>query len=267
MKHSRAIAFDFDGTLVRTGHDKGLHIIYASWVACAECGLEGVVHGGDDLAGEVDRIVTAYLRYPGAPRFQQLAAIVNSLVNNEPTAFDDVAVLGAGEEVAESYGKVRARYNEIYSGLNDIAAEKYWGPFSSVKRVLQELSQDHDLFVASGVTQDILEGDFDKHGFDRDIFDGIYGGNLEGGNDKGEILKELWGRGYWDLLFVADSNKDLEYAIEADARFYRIEDDDSYGRLMELIVAGERPNQREYWTFTAEEEAMYRREMVHPLEQ
>ena len=31
----RAIAFDFDGTLVHSGYDKCVHIMYAAYVACA----------------------------------------------------------------------------------------------------------------------------------------------------------------------------------------------------------------------------------------
>jgi hypothetical protein len=78
-----AIVFDFDGTLIKNGkynNDKSIHIMYASWVSCYENKFREFLQS-DNIKSDVFHMSRAYMHYPGAPRFQQLAAIVNALVN------------------------------------------------------------------------------------------------------------------------------------------------------------------------------------------
>ncbi len=247
--HESAIAFDFDGTLIQNGPlnlDKGVHILFASWYACRHTGLNRFLAAGADAL--VARMVNAYIHYPGSPRFEQFSAIVNALVNDRPTSVASFNDFGLGKEYREAYAEARQIYNRVYSALNEAAAERFWKPYPSVKQFLHRMAGNYDLFIASGVTQDILENDFARHGFDRACFHAIHGGNTSGGNDKGEILKSLNQQGYRDLLFVADSNKDLEYAKIADVKFYRIRSDADYRRL-DGMLPGPFPNENEAWHF------------------
>jgi FMN phosphatase YigB (HAD superfamily) len=43
----KAIAFDFDGTLVHSGSDKSVHIMYAAYRACASTGFRRFLHPRD----------------------------------------------------------------------------------------------------------------------------------------------------------------------------------------------------------------------------
>lgn len=243
----QAMAFDFDGTLIQNGllnQDKGVHIIFASWYACLHTNLKQYCTG--PLGTRVDEMVQAYIRYPGAPRFQQFSAVVNMLVNQRPEAVASASDFG--DDQAEAYGEARGIYNRVYSGLNEAAANRYWKPYASIKSLLQTWSGMYDLYIASGVTQDLLEKDFENHGFDRNCFVSIQGGNAEGGNDKGQILTSILRKGYEDVLFAADSNKDLEYAQTADVKFYRIRSDEDYQQLAQMLP-GPFPNQQQMWGF------------------
>lgn len=262
---SLAIGFDFDGTLIKGGMDKGIHLMYAAWIACAQTEMKDILHPAD-LPRDVDRMVRAYLHYPGAPRFQQLAAIVNCLANNKPIAFAKPEEAGLPAQYVAAYGAVRNKYNEVYSSLNDIAATKYWRPFPSAKSTLQELSNSADLYVCSGVTLDILQKDFDHHGFDRSLFLAVWGADPSGGADKAELLRRIKIKGYKDLLFVGDSTKDQEYAHLAGAHFHRIKDDADYGRLLDYIRKGALPNLTQPWTYTPDQIAHYKSKTLKILQ-
>jgi len=203
-------------------------------VACQENGFEGFLRPGR-LKADVWQMRRAYMRYPGAPRFQQLAAIVNALVNRRYDAPESFEGFGLDERFRQCYERVRARYNELYSAMNSVAAEKYWTPYPSAKKTLRSLARDYDLYVASGVTQDILEKDLVRHRFDAGLFKGVFGGNVKGGDDKGQILARIRGAGYERVIFVADSNKDWEYAQAAGVDFYRIQRDEDFPRLLEAV--------------------------------
>ncbi len=264
--HECAVAFDFDGTLIQNGPlnlDKGVHIIFASWYACRRTRLNDfLVAGADTLTA---RMVDAYIRYPGSPRFEQFSAIVNALVNHVPDSVASFDGFDLGETYREAYAKARQIYNRVYSGLNDAAADRFWKPYVSVKAFLHRLAGVYDLFIASGVTQDILEKDFARHGFDRGCFTAIHGGDTAGGNDKGEILKMIKRLGYRDLLFVADSNKDLEYANIAAVKFYRIRSDADYRRLAGMLP-GTFPDERETWEFEPFEIDFFRTKSLYLIE-
>jgi phosphoglycolate phosphatase-like HAD superfamily hydrolase len=248
-----AVAFDFDGTLTHNGKlniDKAVHIMYASWVACHENGFESFLHPRR-LTSDVFQMCRAYVRYPGAPRFQQLAAIVNALVNRRYDAVDAFEGLGLPECYRAGYEGVRTRYNTLYSTLNNVAAARYWKPYPSAKPVLRALSRAYDLYIASGVTQDILEEDLTRYRFSHALFQGVYGGNAKGGSDKGEILRGIRARGYERVVFVADSNKDLEYAQAGGVEFYRIRNDGDFARLPGAL-ARRQPAMRP-WPFSVAE--------------
>lgn len=259
-----AIAFDFDGTLIQNGPlnlDKGVHILFSSWNACRRTGLKAFAPAGD--AARTERMIQAYIRYPGAPRFEQFSAIVNALVHHRPVSVPAFEGFGLGEEYRDAYEEARQIYNRVYSALNDAAAEHFWKPYPSVKPFLRRMAQTYDLFIASGVTQDLLEKDFDRHGFAPDDFTAILGGNTAGGNDKGEILEAIRLRGYREVLFVADSNRDLEYAQSAGVKFYRIRSDSDYRRLA-AALPGPFPDEQTAWDFEPFELDFFR-EKTAPL--
>ncbi len=246
-----AIVFDFDGTLIyggRGGQDKGIHLMYSSWVACYESGFKEFLHL-DALREDVDRLLRAYLKYHGAPRFQQLTVFLNALINNIPAAVDDPEALNISPELQSRYKDVRDTYNRVYSALNDAAAQKYWRPFRSVKEALRMLARDYDLYIASGLPQNLLEEDFSHYDFDLALFVGIFGSDARGASDKGTILKRIKARGYIDMLFIGDSTTDLKYASQAQAKFFRIKEDADYVRLLK-ILSERMPDEQDPWTFT-----------------
>lgn len=253
-----AIAFDFDGTLIQNGPlnlDKGVHIIFSSWYACRRTGMRTFTDAG--INALIERVVEACVRYPGAPRFEQFSALINALVNNRPDSVSSFEGMGLAEDYRRQYDRARDIYNRVYSALNDTAAHHFWHPYPTVKPFLERMTRHYDLYIASGVTQDLLRKDFDRHGFDSACFTAIHGGNEAGGNDKGEILKAIKRTGYRDLLFVADSNRDLEYAESAGCKFYRIQSDADY-RELDARLPGDFPDERESWDFEPFELAFLR---------
>jgi phosphoglycolate phosphatase-like HAD superfamily hydrolase len=198
------------------------------------------------------------VRYPGAPRFQQLAAIVNMLVTGDPTAVDSPVSLGVAEDLVREYATVRRLYDEQYPALNDAAAVRYWEPFRGVKDTLAILAGRFDLFIASGVTQDILEKDIEEHGFNRSRFRGIFGGNPRGGNDKAQILRAIRDMGYADVLFVADTCRDLEYAQAAGVKFFRIRSHTDFTRLRRILFENGMPNEDQPWEMSSEDREFLR---------
>jgi phosphoglycolate phosphatase-like HAD superfamily hydrolase len=255
MKH-QAIAFDFDGTLVQSSSDKCVHIMYAAYVACAATDFRRFLHPGDPGC-DVERLLRAMRRYPGAPRFQQLTALVNSLVHDRPVAVEAPAGLEVLPELAAEYARVRTTYDAVYTALNDAAAAKYWTAYPAALEIIPRLAADFDLYIASGVPQDLLEADLVRHGFDRRDFQGIWGANRQGGGDKAELLGRIAARGYRDVLFVGDATRDLEYAQAAGVKFFRVAGPEDFPRLAALVQAGF-PDRTEPWTWTAAEEAFLR---------
>ena len=246
-----ALAFDFDGTLINSGLDKGVHIICAVWAAFRENGLEEYLHPAS-LEIDIARMEAAYLEYPGAPRFQQLSALTNSLIYNDTRALEENELPTLPPAVYRVYSGLKESYNSIYSGLNNSAAAIYWKPFAAVPVVLERLSRKHDLYIASGVTEELLRDDFERHSLNPGLFQGIYGGNASGGSDKGDLLRAIKGLNYPALLFVGDSNRDLLYAKEAGSAFFRIRENQDFLRLEELLSAG-LPDEPDPWEFTDEE--------------
>ncbi len=252
---SKAIAFDFDGTLINSGLDKGIHIMCAVWNAFIENNLLDFIHT-DKVEIDVKRMLDAYIQYPGAPRFQQLNALINSLIYNKPIAFQEEELSSLPAELQKKYPEVKNSYNRVYSALNNTAAEIHWKPFPSVKQVLKDLSKSYDLHIASGVTEDLIWEDLRRHGFNSQLFSGVYGGNSKGGADKAELLKYIKKLGYSEVLFVADSNRDLLYAQTAGTRFFRIKNNEDFIRLKnELNTADQSglPDEQEPWSFTDSE--------------
>jgi len=255
MKDS-AIAFDFDGTLVHSGDDKCVHIMYAAYVACATTGFRRFLHARDP-GRDVERLLRGLLRYPGAPRFQQLAALVNSLIHNQPVAVQVPVGLGLDPDLAAEYDSVRQTYDAMYTELNDAAAGKYWKAYPAALEALPRLAADFDLYIASGVPQDILEGDLVRHGYDRRIFQGIWGANRQGGADKAELLGRIKARGYRDVLFVGDANRDREYTQTAGVKFFRVRVPEDFRRLAMLVQRGF-PNETEPWAWTEADKEFFR---------
>lgn len=259
----RAIAFDFDGTLLDTGLDKGVHVLYAAWVVCYHHGYRQFLHP-DDPIPDIERMLAAYCLYPGAPRFEQLSAVVNAAVTGRTHAISDPGELNLETGLAARYEEIRRAYNVLYSSLNDTAARMYWRPFPSVKSTLAQLSGSYDLFIASGVVQDLLDLDFALHQFEHGLFCGIFGSDHAGTRNKGVVLSEITARGYRDVLFVGDSTKDQEYAVQAGVRFLRIKDNEDFNRM----AAGDPfdlPDDKNPWTFTPDELQFFRDKTAYLL--
>ncbi len=252
----RAIAFDFDGTLIHSGYDKGVHLMYATYVACATSAFRRFLHPRDP-SRDVERLLRGFLQYPGAPRFQQLAALVNSLIHDRPVAVETPAGLGLAPELDAEYDTVRRTYDAVYTALNEAAAATYWKAYPAALETIPRLAADFDLYIASGVPQVLLEADLMRHGYDARHFQGIWGANPQGGADKAELLRRVAARGYEDVLFVGDANRDLEYARAAGVKFFRVEVPEDFLRLTALIRHGF-PDLGEPWTWTEADKQFFR---------
>ena len=260
----RAIAFDFDGTLVHSGHDKNVHVMYAAYVACATTAFRRFLHP-EDAGRDLERLLRALLPYPGAPRFQQLAALLNGLIHDRPVVVEAPAGLGLEPELAAEYERVRQAFNTVYSALNDAAADKYWKAYPTALETIPRLAADFDLYIASGIPQDILEADLLRHGYDRRHFQEIWGANPQGGADKAELLQKIKARGYRDVLFVGDATRDLEYAQEAGVKFFRYEVPEDFPRLAAL-VRGSFPDRAEPWSWSEADIAFFRGKSLRLVE-
>ncbi len=252
----RAIAFDFDGTLVHSGYDKCVHIMYAAYVACAATGFRRFLHPRDPGL-DVERLLCGLLHYPGAPRFQQLAALVNSVIHDRPVAVEVPAGLLVEPELAAEYESVRRAYDTVYTALNDAAAAKYWKAYPTALETIPRLAADFDLYIASGVPQDLVEADLVRHGYDPRQFRAVWGANRRGGTDKAELLRRIQARGYRDVLFVGDATRDLEYAQAAGVKFFRYKVPEDFPRLAALVQGGF-PDRAEPWSWTDAEKEFFR---------
>ncbi len=249
----KAIVFDFDGPLIGSGQDKAVHILFSAFVACMDTGFRIFLHP-DNPEMDLEKMIEGLINYPGAPRFQQLSAIVSCIVRDVPEAVKEPAELGIDENLQNEYQKLKERYNQFYSSLNDAAAKLYWKPLEGIHKIIEELSESYDLYVASGIIQEILEKDFDRHGFDRKKFSAILGSNPAGDIDKANILKKIKEKGYREILFIGDSKKDFEYARQAGVKFYRVTESTDYRELMEEIRnRNELPDQNEMCEFTGQQ--------------
>ena len=251
-----AIAFDFDGTLIHSGSDKGVHIMYAVYAACAATRFRRFLHPHDPR-NDVERLLRGILGCLGAPRFQQLAALLNSLIHDRPLAVAAPDGLALDPDLAAEYDSVRRTYDATYTALNDAAAAKYWRAYPAALAILPMLAADSDLYIASGVPQEILEADLARHGYSHRLFQRIWGADRQGGGDKAEILGRIKVRGYQDVLFVGDANRDLEYARMAGVKFFRIRCAEDFTNLAVLVRRGF-PNQTEPWTWTEAEKERFR---------
>lgn len=244
----RAIAFDFDGTLVYSGLDKGVHVMYSGYAACAEGPYRRFLHP-DDPGLDVERVLQALLDYPGAPRFQQLSAMANALIHGRPEAVEDPSDLDVPPDVLAAYPALKDRYNRIYNSINNAAAERHWKAIPEAQEAIRILAPDFDLFVATGVLQDVLEEDLARHDFDRSLLQGAWGADRNGGNDKGRLLQRIKARGYEAVLFVGDTNRDLEYALQAGVNFFRYRVPDDFRRLVDELKSG-MPHEPDSWSWT-----------------
>lgn len=258
------IAFDVDGTLIASGYDKIVHVMYSAYAACYQTQFRRFLHL-DDLPGEQLRIMDTHLDNGGAPRFAQLSAIVNTLVNGRKEVVQPQALTTDAALLAE-YDTVKQKFNDLYSALNDAAAEHYWQLFPSTMPVLRHLAEIYDLSIASGITQDILEDDLKRHDFDFSLFIEVRGADERGGTNKADILKDLQSRGYRDILFVGDSAKDQEYAAQAGVKFFRAWRDEDFPRLLAALQTA-LPDETQPWTYTDADKEFFARKTLHLMGQ
>ncbi|MCM8765085.1 MAG: HAD hydrolase-like protein, partial [Candidatus Omnitrophica bacterium] len=182
----------------------------------------------------------------------QLSAIISCIIRNIAQAVKDPAEFGIDQNLQKDYEKLKQIYNNFYSSLNNAAAKLYWKPLEGVKDVIAKIAKDYDLYVASGIIQEILEKDFEHHGFEKRFFSGIFGSNPQGDMDKASILKKIKSMGYRDVLFIGDSRKDFEYAHEARVKFFKVKTGDDYNNLL-LEIKNGLPDQIDVCEFTDEE--------------
>lgn len=261
----QAIAFDFDGTLIHNGIDKVPYGMYSAYVACHETAFWPFL-SALPRAEIIERLRQGIMSYPGAPRFQQLAAMVSAVVTGRAQAFDDPVRLGLDARMVVEYSEVKSRFSALYSALNDEANAHYWRPFPSVPVTLAALAEKAVLFIASGVPQAMLDRDLLRHGFDRTVFHSIFGADRNGQDDKQALLERIKAGGYRRILFVGDSHKDQYYAAQAGVSFYRISTDDDFPRLLCEVQEGRWPDQREEWTWTLEDIAFARNKALRLIE-
>jgi len=256
----RAIVFDFDGPLVSSGKDKAIHILFSAFVACWDTCFKQFLHP-ENPEMDLEKMMKGLLRYPGAPRFQQLSAIISCIVRDIPEAVNTPCELGIDLYLQQQYVKLKNRYNEFYSSLNEAAAKLFWKPLKGVKEIIEKLSQHYDLYVASGIIQEILEKDFRHHGFDKKKFSGIFGSDPSGNIDKAVILERIKNRGYKEILFIGDSRKDFEYARKAGVKFYKVRTETDYKNLMQKMKKG-LPDRTETCEFTKQEIAQIKSKVL-----
>jgi len=248
---NKAIVFDFDGPLVGSGRDKSIHILFSAYVSCWETCFKKFLHP-ENPEIDLEKMLKGLKNYPGAPRFQQLSAIISCLVRDKPEAVQSPAELGIDSHLQQQYKKLQEKYNEYYSSLNKAAAKKFWKVLEGVKEIIEKFSKDYDLYVASGIIQEILEKDFEHHGFDKKYFAGIMGSNTTGDIDKSVILKKIKEKGYKDILFIGDSRKDFEYARKAGVKFFKVKTSDDYKRLLKQMKQTF-PDEQDVCEFSEEE--------------
>lgn len=94
----KAIVYDFDGPLVSSVWDKVVHILFSSFVACWDTGFNKFLHP-ENLEIDINKMIHGLIKYPGAPRFQQLSAVVSCIVRNKPEAVKDPSELGVDEKL------------------------------------------------------------------------------------------------------------------------------------------------------------------------
>jgi phosphoglycolate phosphatase-like HAD superfamily hydrolase len=250
------LAFDFDGTLIHSGSDKGVHIMYAVYEACAATRFRQFLHPHEP-GRDVERVLCGLLQYPGAPRFQQIAALLNSLIHDRPLAVEAPDGLALDPDLSAEYASLRRTCDATYTALNDAAAAKYGKAFPAALETLPMLAADFDLYIASGVPLDILDTDLARHGYDRRLFQCVWGTDRQGGGDKAELLGRIRARGYTDVLFVGNANRDLEYARKAGVKFYRIRCSEDFVQLS-VSVRRSFPNQAEPWGWTEADKEFFR---------
>jgi len=186
--------------------------------------------------------------------------------SNDTTApFEDPDSIGLSAAAAQRYGEVKERFNQVYNDINNAAAARFWKPFPSVKSTLALLAAPYDLYVASGVVQDILCEDLTHHEFDFTLFVGVHGDDKTGRMDKGELLRRIKAKGYDDVLFVGNANMDLQFALEAGVKFFRIRDDSDWARLREALMDDRFPHEPQGWDFEPEEIEFFRSKALHVL--
>jgi len=252
IKSRPAIAFDFDGTLIPNGLDKIVFAMYSAYVALSETRYVFLLMS---LPQEeiLERLRKGIMVMPGAPRFQQLSAMINALIHDHPTDVTRPWARANEAEAAAVDPQVQGLFSDGYSALNHEANGRFWRPYPSVVSTLKALRDRVTLFMASGVPQTLLEGDLKRHGIDLRFFEGVYGADPSGHDDKKKLLEVIRRRGFNRLLFVGDTHRDQFYAAQAQAEFYRIQEDGDFPRLEGLIRQGHWPDERQPWGWTDSE--------------
>ena len=77
----------------------------SAYAACAATRFRRFLHP-DDPRNDVERLLRGLLGYPGAPRFQQLAALLNSLIHDRPLAVAAPDGLAPDPDLAAEYDSV-----------------------------------------------------------------------------------------------------------------------------------------------------------------
>jgi phosphoglycolate phosphatase-like HAD superfamily hydrolase len=195
-----AIIFDYDGTLIDT---VGVKIASYARATIEEFGVDPALKSV---------ITETQLKVGGAPKFVQLEETLRRLN------------LTATPEQKQSWGRRYVRYNDENTPRCP--------EFPVVRQMLGTLQTRFDLFLTSGLPDDLLHADAARRGLDG-YFTGIQGG------DKPAFCLAMRQRGYRHLLLIGDGKYDEIAAREADIPFVFVQSNADLSAVFQRITAAD----------------------------
>lgn len=193
---NRAIAFDFDGTLIDSKNIKTENYCKA---------FEMVFKTGKEKR---PIIIESCEQKAGANRFIQLQDTLQKLnlnVTNEQ----------------------KQNWSHIYSLLNKKSLQKIT-EFPAVRKILNELRKNYHLFAISGILHDEFLQELSKRNLIKYFIE-------SNGGDKTSFLISLKERRYSYILFVGDTNYDKQIACDVGVDFYMINTNNDFLELINYL--------------------------------
>jgi phosphoglycolate phosphatase-like HAD superfamily hydrolase len=193
-----AVVFDYDGTLVDSKQVKVRNYLQS---------FQEIFQAPGHLR---QRIEQSCLRTLGASRFAQLEDTLRTLA-------------------LEASQDQKAAWSRLYSAVNRRTIPRI-RLFPSAAGLLRRLQQaGYPLFVASGMPQEELHLELQERHLQEYFIEAR-------GGDKAEILRDIRGRGFQQILFAGDTSFDERTAAEAGISFFRIRTDRDLRRLGSLLL-------------------------------